>query len=371
METGAKIKIKNLLKALVIDSDGISRKELASKSGLDVRTVSGYVDELLKKNIIAEKSSCPSGRGRPTALYCSNAGNLAFTGIIIRAESLEFCSCSVKGDVIAEGSEALPESETKLKTIKRILEKTEFLKKTAEAEGKTIAGIGIAVSRWLSPPLSGYDLYSDIAEIIERESGVPVFSTTPINAALYHIRDLSGVLRNMIVVHPGIVLELGIMLSGSISPDAREIEKNFSHICVDENGSECYCGKKGCLEHYTTQASVSDILKSEIKKDGLSELPVFEEGLKRGIPACVRTAEKVSSALANGIAAICRSYELDAVNFLAVPEAISGGAIKKIKTLPQFKGKKEVIFSAVQQINIARASALMAAFEVIRNFEKI
>lgn len=372
MEAVPKRNFKNLLKAFILGSDGISRKELASKSGLDVRTVSGYVDELLKQRIIAEKNSGSSGRGRPSALYCSNAGNLAFSGMVIRAKSLEFCCCSTTGDIIYEGSETFnPESETKLKTMNRIIEKAESLKKAAESKGKSIAGIGIAVSRWLQPPLSGYDLYSDIAEIMESELSVPIFRTTPINAALYHIRNMPGAPKNMLIVHPGIVLELGIMISGSIPPDAREIEKNFSHICADENGPLCYCGKKGCLEHYATQTAIAEILKSESGNDSLSEIPSFEKGMKHGIPACLRTAEIISSALANGISKFCRDCKIESINLAVAEKKVAERVIEKLKELPQFKGRKEVTFSAVQQINIARASALMAAFEVIRNFEKI
>jgi len=370
MEAIPKRNFKNLLKELVLFSDGISRKELAARSGLDVRTVSGYIDELLKQKIVTEKSSDASGRGRPSVLYRSNSENLAFSGITIRAKSLEFCCCSTNGSIINEGAESFnPDSETKLKTINRILEKTGFLKKAAESEGKNIAGIGIAVSRWLQPPLSGYDIYSDISEIMEKESGIPVFRTTPINAALYHIRNLPDAPRDMIIAHPGIVLELGIMISGSIPADAREIEKNFSHICVDENGPLCYCGKKGCLEHYAMQASISDILKSESKKDALNIVPEFEKGLDSGIPACIRTAEKVSSALACGIARFCHDVQISAVNIAAHP-SLAEATVRKMRELPEFKEKKEIKLLALTHIDIARASALMAAFEVVRNFEK-
>lgn len=371
MEAVPKRNLKNFLKALVLSSDGISRKELAAKSGLDVRTVSGYIDDFLKKKIITEKNAETSGRGRPSVLYFSNSGNLAFSGIIIRAKSLEFCCCTANGDIISEGWEDFnPDQETKLKTVNRILEKAGFLKNAAELQGKTIAGIGIAVSRWIQPPLSAYDLYSDIASIVERECGVPVFSTTPINAALYHVRNLQKSAGNMLIIHPGIVLEFGIMISGSIPEDAREIEKNFSHICVDENGPLCYCGKKGCLEHYVTQAAITDMLKAENRKDGITAEYPFDDGLKRGIPAYLRTAEIVSDSLARSLDKFCRQSKIEAVNLFGMPDLLASNIIEKLKKFSVKNDGNEIIFSTFRQINIARASSLMAAFEVVRNFEK-
>lgn len=371
MNTAIKKNPKNQVKSLIFGSNGISRKEMAGESGLDVRTVSGYVEELLKQGLIIEKSAGPVGKGRPSVLYCSNSEKLAFTGIILRARELAYCSCTPAGDIISDGSESFdPESETKLKTIKRILDRIEFLKKEAESEGKINSGIGIAISRWLKPPLSVYDLFSDITEIVERETGIPTFSSTPIDAALYHIRNISRAVRDMIIIHPGIVVELGIMLGGSIPADSREIEKAFSHICVEENGAGCYCGKNGCLEHYASNVSINNILIAELKKDAISETLLFKEGLKRKIPAYVRTAEKVSLVLARGISEICRLYGLKSVNLLAVPEEISDKTVRKLEKLPQFK-EKLIACSTFPQIDIARAAALMAAFEVVGNFEKI
>lgn len=67
----------------------------------------------------------------------------------------------------------------------------------------------------------------------------------------------------------------------------------FGHICVEPNGLECSCGKRGCLEPYCTARRFSDDI-------GIS-LEEFFEGIKKGNKLFISMWEDMLKHLAIGI----------------------------------------------------------------------
>lgn len=186
--TPKKLKSRNLVKRAIFNSDGISRKAIAEASELDIRTASLYVDELLRLGLVYEDKAAPDGKGRPEVKYYSNSENCRYIGIHLKRNSLDFITLDACGGTVAYGQESfLPGGETKTKMVKRILRIIGQIASERPA-GKRICGIGLAVSRWLKPPLSDFDLYTDLAGIVERETGLPSFVELPINVLLYKER---------------------------------------------------------------------------------------------------------------------------------------------------------------------------------------
>lgn len=51
-------------------------------------------------------------------------------------------------------------------------------------------------------------------------------------------------------------LGMGIVVNGQVYRGARGIAAEFGHVVVDPGGAQCRCGKRGCVEAYTSDFSI-------------------------------------------------------------------------------------------------------------------
>lgn len=363
--TPKKLKSRNQVKRAILNSDGISRKAIAEAAELDIRTASTYVDELLRLGLVYEGKATPDGKGRPEAKYYSNKDNCRYVGIHLIRNVLSSIVVDSEGKVIGSGCESLHlERETKTKTFKRILGIVEQ-SVGALPEGKRICGIGMAVSRWLKPPLSDFDLSSDLAGIVERESGIPAFVELPISALLYNQRRHFPARKDIMVVHPGIALELGVMKGGLVPEDSAAIERAFFHRVVEKDGAECYCGGRGCLGNYATRAGMDEIFRAESAKLGIETNDGLIAGLRKRLPAAQATADRIAPLIAKGIAGFAKENGIEAVEILFPEEGFADMVRRQVQEL---SGGRLAIHPKGVAVDVLTSAALMAMFNVCNNF---
>ena len=258
MKDTKRAKIIRSLKQLVLSqSGGVSRSEAAEALHIDLRTASFYLEQLAAGGLFCSNVVAPGGKGRPYTSYSSNAGNLSFLGLQIHsllAGSAVLIDAS--GRELCREKICLPENSSRLTVFSAILELVERYK---QFDGKLLGGAGLAISRWLQPPLAGADVYANLADYLERESGVAIHRDVNINAVTFAIaRELSC--RNLAVINAGKVIEFGLVLDGVPDGDFTRREAWLSHLCVNPDGRRCYCGKHGCLENYVTSGARTERL---------------------------------------------------------------------------------------------------------------
>ncbi|MBO5721680.1 MAG: ROK family protein [Lentisphaeria bacterium] len=259
MKDTKRAKIIRSLKQLVLSqSGGVSRSDAAEALHIDLRTASFYLEQLAAGGLFCSNVVAPGGKGRPYTSYSSNAGNLSFLGLQIHsllAGSAVLIDAS--GRELCREKICLPENSSRLTVFSAILELVERYK---QFDGKLLGGAGLAISRWLQPPLAGADVYANLADYLERESGVAIHRDVNINAVTFAIaRELSC--RNLAVINAGKVIEFGLVLDGVPDGDFTRREAWLSHLCVNPDGRRCYCGKHGCLENYVTSGALSERLQ--------------------------------------------------------------------------------------------------------------
>lgn len=260
------------LKGLILNSAGISRGDVARLADLDIRTASIYLEELCSSGLIRKEQESSSGKGRPGFIYLSNIDNLMFAGVAITRDNHIACSIADINNEKLYSSELNCSAESsKLTVFNEIL--NAIGRATDLLKDRTLCGIGLSVSRWLQPPIASYDVYSGLPNAIERQTGVRVYRDNLINSRAYHIGAITG-RRNLAVIHPGNVIELGVLKDGKALVAPFEHEFRLAHLTVDENGPACYCGKRGCLENYVTDKALLEQIKSDYGINGiLEELP--------------------------------------------------------------------------------------------------
>ena len=254
-------RITRALKQLVLNSPGaVSRGDVAEALDIDLRTAAIYLEQLRESGLLRCEKLVSGGKGRPSRVYCSNAANLAFLGIKIFS-NLEVDAVLIDsvGRELARKNMLLPANASRLTAFTAILD---LIKGFRVYGNKKLFGVGMAISRWLQPPLAGEDVYANLADYLARESSLAIHRDVNINAVAF-AEAQSMKCRNLAEVHAGKVIEFGLVRDGLVQPDFAGREAWLSHLCVNPDGRRCYCGKYGCLENYITSGARSERLKND------------------------------------------------------------------------------------------------------------
>ena len=261
MKDTKRARIFRELKQLVLQTPGgISRGDAAEHLGIDLRTASTYLEQLAANGLLCCETEKVSGKGRPHTVYRSNARQLAFLGLQIQNNLAVFASVTdAAGKMLGREAIRLSEHASRLSAFAAILE---LVNRARHTGNYCLYGIGLAISRWLQPPLAGEDVYANLADYLERETGLAVYRDVNINAVAFDLaRQLNC--RDLALVHTGKVIEFGLVRDGHPAGDFAKREAWLAHLCVNPDGRRCYCGKYGCLENYVTFGARNERLKAD------------------------------------------------------------------------------------------------------------
>ena len=101
----------------------------------------------------------------------------------------------------------------------------------------------------------------NFAAIMRRLAGVPTFVANDANAAAYAeaIWGVGAGCDSLVAVTLGTGVGGGIVFGGKIWEGMNGFAAELGHVIIDADGRECPCGKRGCLEAYSSAtALVSD-----------------------------------------------------------------------------------------------------------------
>ncbi len=216
---------------------------------------------------------------------------------------------------------------------------------------------------------------------------IPVVVTNDANAAAIGEMYYGGAkgMKHFIVITLGTGLGSGIVVDGNVLYGSDGYAGEAGHIIVERNnGRECGCGRKGCLETYASSKGV--------KRTAMELLASSDEPSKlRGISPEELTSREIAFAAKQGDPIAKRSFEITGeflgealANLVAIssPEAIflCGGvanagdlilnptkkAMEK-NILPLWRGKVKVTLSSLEYEN---APILGAAALAIKEIER-
>ncbi|MET8689043.1 ROK family transcriptional regulator [Streptomyces sp. NPDC004732] len=253
--------------ALVLDllraagEAGISRLELAERTGLTPQAVSKITARLRAEGLAAEAGRRASTGGKPrTVLRLVPAAGHA-VGLHLDRDELTAVLVDLTGTVVAErraplafgaGAQAVVEAAAG--------EVRELLEGEAGEEGGgggawPVSGVGVALPGPLDhaegvlhrvtgfPEWDGFALRDELAERL----GLPVAVDKDTNAAALGLA-LAGAADSFAYLHLGTGLGAGLVLGGALHRGARTGAGEFGHQVLQLDGPRCECGDRGCVE---------------------------------------------------------------------------------------------------------------------------
>ncbi|MFF0381822.1 ROK family protein [Streptomyces sp. NPDC004286] len=251
--------------ALVLDllrgagPEGISRLEIAERTGLTPQAVSKITARLREDGFAAEAGRRASTGGKPRTVLrlVPEAGHAV--GVHLDRDELRMVLLDLNGTVVGErrGETGLGGgAETVLALVADEVTAlvTEVLGHGL-ADAGTLLGVGVALPGPLDhvggvlhrvtgfPEWEGFALRDALAGRL----GVPVVVDKDTNAAALGLAA-GGERGSFAYLHLGTGLGAGLVIGGSVHRGARTGAGEFGHQVIQLDGPPCECGDRGCLE---------------------------------------------------------------------------------------------------------------------------
>ncbi|MBN2551997.1 MAG: ROK family transcriptional regulator [Spirochaetales bacterium] len=241
----------------VREKDNCTRTEIAEALDIDKKTVSTLVRDLSNKLLIESAGYKDSQVGRRQEILRLNGAHSNFIGIDLGATHVIGILVNLRGEVVDRVYfEIRPQLPVKLileqmKTVCQTLIKSQ--RATAE-----IPSIGLCVPGFVNPD-TGISVIAEnipgwrdvrIREIFEQEQGKPVYVEDCSRAAGFAERWLGEgkQAKDFLTLDLGYGIGMSLFLNRELYTGSGYKAGEIGHSVVKLDGTECTCGKRGCLE---------------------------------------------------------------------------------------------------------------------------
>ncbi|MGW2488567.1 ROK family transcriptional regulator [Streptomyces sp. NPDC001606] len=243
-------------------AQGISRLELAERTGLTPQAVSKITARLREDGLATDAGRRASTGGKPRTVLrlVPEAGHAV--GVHLDRDELRVVLADLDGAVVGEHRDALDlgaGAEVVLgevaRAVRRVVEEELGPGAAGPAGARSLLGVGVALPGPLDhtrgvlhrvtgfPEWAGFPLRDALAERL----GVPVVVDKDTNAAALGVA-VGGLGGSFAYLHLGTGLGAGLVIGGQLHRGARTGAGEFGHQVIQLDGPPCECGNRGCVE---------------------------------------------------------------------------------------------------------------------------
>lgn len=220
-----------------------------------------------------------------------------------------------------------------------------------------------------------------VAQKFEDALGIPVRVTNDANAAAMGemIYGVARGMKNFIMITLGTGVGSGIVVDGKVVYGSDGFAGELGHVIVDhsEKGRKCGCGRKGCLETYTSATGVAETAREILQKSSepsllrdfdpktITSFNVFQAA-EKGDKIALEIFEYTGRLLGTACADFTTFNSPEAFVFFGGLTKSGDYLMKPLRkayeenTLNIFKGKAKLLFSSLNgsEAAVLGASAL-------------
>ncbi|MET9829861.1 ROK family transcriptional regulator [Streptomyces sp. NPDC006385] len=260
MELGA---LRSHNTALVLDllrtagPEGISRLELAERTGLTPQAVSKITARLREDGLAAEAGRRASTGGKPRTVLrlVPEAGHAV--GVHLERDELTAVRCDLTGTVVAQRRTPLDLGAGAETVVERTVREVGELVAGAGRPG-AVLGVGVALPgpldhrRGVLHRVTGFPEWNGfpLRDVLARRLALPVVVDKDTNAAALGLAvgGEAASVASFAYLHFGAGLGGGLVIGGAVHRGARTGAGEFGHQVVELDGPACGCGNRGCVE---------------------------------------------------------------------------------------------------------------------------
>ena len=199
-----------------------------------------------------------------------------YLGIDIGGMTIKGIICDDNGRALAEGSIATQSEKGADRMSANITGLISQLLHSADSQKNEIAGVGIGCPGIIDSEngrvvfagnlnLKNYPLAEEVAQ----STGMKVKLTNDANAAALGEAKFGAGSKyaNSILVTLGTGVGGGIVIDGKLFEGGKSAGTEIGHTVIVQNGLQCNCGRKGCLERYASASALMEQTKEAMKKN--------------------------------------------------------------------------------------------------------
>ncbi|WP_245670304.1 ROK family transcriptional regulator [Micromonospora mirobrigensis] len=264
-------KIGTYNRAVVLDviqlNDGISRVEIAERTGLTPQSVSGITRRLIDEGIVWEDGlSRVLTTGKPRTVLRVNPDAGYAVGLHFDPVELVSVVVDMLGRPVAMQRRAVPADVTPAQVVGLMGDLTSEVLRLAAVPRERVRGVGLAapgpidqdLGMVVSPPQLSTWRRVPIERMLQEAVDLPVTVDNDATAAAIGER-WSGVGRgvaNFAYFFFGTGIGGGLFLSHQVHRGGSGNAGEFGHLTVVPDGPDCYCGNRGCLERLISPSAI-------------------------------------------------------------------------------------------------------------------
>ncbi|WSM49220.1 ROK family transcriptional regulator [Streptomyces sp. NBC_01708] len=241
----------------VAGEQGISRLELAERTGLTPQAVSKITARLRAEGLAAEAGRLASTGGKPRTVLrlVPDAGYAV--GLHLDRDELTAVLADLAGTTVATRTFPLDLGAPAADVLATAAHAVQTVRAEGRrAEDRPVFGVGAALPGPLDhrsgvphrvtgfPRWDGYPLRDALAE----NTGLPVVVDKDTNAAALGLALRERTEADFAYLHLGTGLGAGLVLGGALHRGARTGAGEFGHQTLQLDGPPCDCGGRGCIE---------------------------------------------------------------------------------------------------------------------------
>ncbi|MGL3199009.1 MULTISPECIES: ROK family protein [Curtobacterium] len=233
-----------VLDAVRRSPEGLSRVELAGRTGLSAQTVSNVTRFLIEAGMIVESGTVVSGRGKPRTILRLEAGSRYAVGVHIDPAIVTYVLLDLAGTVVAQTTTSTPTADDPAEVVRTIADALDALVVGAEVDVDTVLGVGIAspgpidadAGVVLDPPFLPRWRDVPLRDALAEATGYPVLLEKDVTAAAVGEMFLAGesAARNFAFVYFGTGFGVGLVLDHEPVRGVGANAGDAGHIMVDQ-----------------------------------------------------------------------------------------------------------------------------------------
>lgn len=366
---------RSVLLRLMRSESGLSRADLARKSGLTKSTVSSLVRELVTECWMAEAHApvAVEGMGRPSTPLQLDAATRVLMGVEIAVECLRVVCVSLTGEVVSSAQvpllSSLPDRVCK-QTAALVFEQCQQL----DAKKLLLSGVGVCLPGAINeeagivrfaPNLAWREVpFLSMISVAFARIGVPAVPIHLQNdadaAALSEYEFSANESEDpLIFVSCDVGVGAGIILNDRLFVGAMGMAGEIGHTTLQIDGPLCSCGRLGCAETFIGSRALKDAKNTDLAGKYLGVLiqnldVMFNpRTIVLGGQSCVNNPEMVEKAVVT-LTQYSKLADLPlttvrAARYGLLAAAVGSAALVWHRFLRPMPGGKQTLLSAIEE----------------------
>lgn len=258
----------------------ISRPDISKEIGINVVTVSNYIDEFVKKDIVFEKELDVSEGGRRPVLLDLNPKGAYAIGVGLNLISMVGLLIDLRGNIVTKTQIARPRASVK-EISECLLEIVREILRRSKEYAAHIKGIGIGIAGLINKEtgsvhwpqkMDHYYTYASVdlplRDLMEKEFNLPVLIENDATAGCFgeHWLSLDQRFKNVIYMFSGV--GCGIMINGELYRGEQGYAGEVSiYNYKEEDLFNCALGKTCFLKRWELDLGIVNEVKQALAGD--------------------------------------------------------------------------------------------------------